>query len=312
MNRIKLAVILVAIGIGVANAKDASLATHFSGSTFLDCPKCPTMVVVPAGSYRMGSPAGEVGRHESEAPVREVTIAPFAIGRYEVTVAEFGRFVDETGYSAASSCHGESGHDEDLGWRTPGFDQSAQHPVVCVSWYGAQAYVEWLSRVTRKEYRLPSEREWEYAARAGTTAARQWGGYSVVPAESNSGQCRHANGSDPTLHEYRHSKGATAYFLPFAVSCRDEYAHTAPVGSFAANRWGLHDMLGNVWEWTESCLCIPPGGSGFCRYACGERALRGGSWSSPPGNLRFAHRTWGNTSDRAHYAGFRVARSLAP
>ena len=219
-------------------------AGPLAGEKFRDCPECPEMAVLPAGSYRMGSPSYEQGRQDDEGPVYEVTIgASFAIGVYEVTVAEFGRFVDETGYSAGSSCYVYEGtwvSRDGRNWRNPGFGQSGGHPVACVSWNDAQAYAAWLSRRTGEAYRLPSESEWEYAARAGTATSRYWG-------EGESGQCGHANGADASLKE-RHSDRQWT-----TASCRDGHAHTAPAGSFTANGWGLQDMLGNVWEWTEDC-----------------------------------------------------------
>ena len=277
------------------------------GDRFRDCPECPEMVVLPAGSYRMGSPSYEQGRGDDEGPVHEVTIgAPFALGMHEVTVADFGRFVDETGYSAGSKCWTyEAGKTEERtgrGWRNPGFEQSSGHPAACVSWNDAQAYAAWLSRRTGEAYRLPTESEWEYAARAGTATSRYWGG-------SESGQCRHANGADASLKS-RYS-GVTV------ASCRDGHAHTAPAGSFAANDWGLHDMLGNVWEWTEDCwngsyAGAPSDGSAWEYGDCSRRVLRGGSWVSRPSFLRAAYRYWGTTGIRNGSNGFRVARTLTP
>ncbi len=284
------------------------------GDRFRDCPECPEMVVVPAGSYQMGSPSDEQGRHRSEGPLHEVTIAaPFAIGRHEVTVAEFGRFVDETGYSAENWCQTFdrgwrflAGRD----WRSPGFGQSGRHPVTCVSWDDAQAYVAWLSAETEEEYRLPSESEWEYAARAGTATARYWG-------EGESGQCRHANGGDASLKE----RFSDLDWEGWAVaSCRDGHAHTAPVGSFGANGWGLHDMLGNVREWTEDCwnssyAGAPSDGSAWEYGNCSTRVLRGGDWATQGENLRTPNRWFATnfgTNYRIDIVGFRVARTLAP
>ena len=281
-------------------AADRAAQDPMVGDRFRDCPECPEMVVLPAGSYRMGSPSYEQGRHDNEGPVHEVTIAaPFAIGVYEVTVAEFRRFVDETGYSAGSSCWTY----EDRGWHSPGFGQSEQHPVTCVSWDDAQAYAAWLSQATGEEYRLPSESEWEYAARAATSTARPWG-------EGESGQCRHANGGDASIKErYSDWKWAVA-------SCRDGHVHTAPVGSFAANGWGLHDMLGNVREWTEDCwndsyAGAPSDGSVWEYGNCARRVLRGGSWDYSPSYLRAANRYGISTGFCVNFVGFRVARTLA-
>ncbi len=144
------------------------------GETFRDCAACPQMVVVPAGSYRPGSPSHEVGRYDDEGPVRQVTIEqPFAVGVYEVTVGDYEGFVGATGYAGGKSCstYEEEGWKERPGrtWRDPGFQQTERDPVVCVNWKDAQAYAEWLSGETGKRYRLLSEAEWEYVARAGTT-----------------------------------------------------------------------------------------------------------------------------------------------
>ena len=255
----------------------------------------------------MGSPFYEQGRTENEGPVHEVTIAvPFAIGVYEVTVAEFGRFVDQTGYSAENWCstfEGGVAARADRSWRSPGFGQGGRHPVVCVSWNDAQAYAAWVSLETGEEYRLPSESEWEYAARAGTATARYWG-------EGEAGQCRHANSGDASLKQ-RHSD----WLWPVA-SCRDGHVHTAPVGSFAANGWELHDVLGNVSEWTEDCWNggygnEPSDGSAWEYGDCERRVLRGGSWSDEPRLLRSADRSGYSTGNRVSDLGFRVARTLA-
>ena len=273
------------------------------GDRFHDCAECPEMVVLPAGTFRMGSPPSEQGRHEAEGPVHEVTIAaPFAIGRYEVTVAEFGRFVDETGHSERNSCWS---HEGTVDWRSPGFGQSGRHPVVCVSWNDAQSYAAWLSRETGEDYRLPSESEWEYAARAGIALARYWG-------EAEAGQCRHANGADATVKE-RYSD----WWRWPVVSCRDGHVHTAPVGTYAPNRWRLHDMLGNVWEWTGDCwnnnyTGAPVDGSAWESGYCDIRVKRGGSWSHVPRHLRAADRNGYETVKRNYYVGFRVARTIAP
>ena len=285
-------------------AADRAAQDPMVGDRFRDCPECPEMAVLPAGSYRMGSPSYEQGRQEDEGPAHEVTIAvPFAIGVYEVTVAEFGRFVDETGYSAGSSCFTYDGG-ADRGWRNPGFRQSGRHPVACVSWNDAQAYAAWLSRKTGEEYRLPNESEWEYAARASTRTARPWG-------EGESGQCRHANGADGKR------KGSLLELVTSLWACRDGHVHTAPVGSFAANGWGLHDMLGNVEEWTEDCYNrsyagAPSDGSVWEYGDCSARSLRGGSWISKPQYLRAADRSWLSSGGRGSAFGFRVARTLRP
>ena len=273
------------------------------GDRFRDCPECPEMVVVPAGSFLMGSPSHEQGRFDNEGPVHQVTIGlPFAVGVYEVTVAEFGRFVDATGHSTGNACHVWTGSNWEMrngfGWRNPGFGQGGSHPAVCVSWEDAQAYVAWLSRVAGERYRLPSESEWEYAARAGTRTARWWG-------EDESRQCTHANGADASAG------------LGWGVGCSDGHSRTAPVGSFRTNAWGLHDALGNVWEWTQDCWNsnyqgVPSNGRAWERGNCSNRVLRGGAWDDKPRNLRSALRVRNSTGLRFYLSGFRVARTLTP
>ena len=284
-----------------------------AGDRFLDCPECPEMVVLPAGSYRMGSPS------EWEGPVHDVTIvAPFAIARHEVTVVEFGRFVDSTKYSVGDRrCSTPELSKETLyvqveGWRKPGFDQSGRHPVTCVSWREAQAYVAWLSKETEEEYRLPSESEWEYAARAGSVTALYWG-------KSESDQCRYANSVDVSLKKRYEERYA---YWPWEEwerdgfpSCRDGYIQTSPVGSFAANDWGLHDMVGNVAEWVEDCwkksyVGAPSDGSAWKWNECNARTTRGGGWETP--SLAVTERLGYQPSSRTNYIGFRVARTLTP
>ena len=277
------------------------------GEPFRDCPDCPELVVVPSGSFMMGSPSHEELRVDEEGPVHQVRIGqPFAVGVYEVTVSEFGHFVDETGHSAGDSCYTSEGDEwesrEDRGWRNPGFGQGSAHPVVCMSWHDARAYVDWLSRRTGEHYRLLSESEWEYVARAGTRTARYWG-------EGESGQCGHANGVDTSAKRQ--------YSFLYAVSCDDGHVHAAPVGSYGTNAWGLHDVLGNVLEWTADCwndsyTGALSDGSAWESGDCSSRVLRGGSWGDEPRVLRSAFRYGGNSGTRYNGIGFRVARTLTP
>ena len=267
-----------------------------AGRRFRDCPACPDLVVVPAGSYPMGSPSGEAGRRHSEGPVHQAEIAEsFAVGVHEVTRAEYARFVQATGHKAGSSCRvrdGESGawvERPGASWLVPGFEQADGHPVVCVSWEDAQAYVRWLSAETGHAYRLPSEAEWEYAARAGTHTPRYW--------DAAAGSCGHANGAE--------------------ASCADGYVWTSPVGTFAGNGFGLHDVLGNAGEWVQDCwregyedtaADARAGESGDCS----RRVLRGGSWRDGPARLRAASRYGEAAAMRSSAVGFRVFRVLAP
>ena len=278
------------------------------GTVFRDCPACPEMVVVPVGSFTMGSPPNEQYRQNNEGPPHRVTITrPFAIGKYEVTRGEFARFVTATGHSAGNFCHTYEGgkwkHRSGRGWRNPGYGQTDRDPVVCVNWHDATTYVSWLSEKTGKRYRLLSEAEWEYAARAGTRASFPWG-------DDVSVQCSYANGAD-LAHKDRYGRN-------WAAPCRDGHVHTAPAGSFRANRFGLHDMPGNVWEWVEDCWHdnydgAPSDGRVWTAGGkCGLRVLRGGSWLFYPRNLRAAFRNREPAGYRFVNAGFRVARDRVP
>ena len=277
------------------------------GRVFRDCDTCPEMVVMPAGTFQMGSPESEEGRDDDEGPRHEVTLSsPFAMGRYEVTRGEYAAFASTTGRSSRGCLVlDRSGNwstdDDDASWRAPGFAQGDGHPVVCVSWEDAQAYVRWLSEETGNGYRLPSEAEWEYAARGGTTTSRYWG-------NGSSAQCDHANGADAL---------AKRVYLDWAVAfCDDGAVHTASVGSYGANAFGLFDMLGNVYEWTGDCwhdtyAGAPSDGSAWTRGGvCGRLVLRGGSWSEYPWNLRSASRVGLSTGTRDDDIGFRVSRTL--
>ena len=300
-------------------ARDPVEASRFApGASFRDCAHCPEMIAVPAGRFTMGSPPAEEGRGDDEGPRRIVDFpAPFAVGVHEVTRGEFARFAAATNratWDPSNPCVTWEirkypmliRNEEELAmgvgprWRDPGFIQSDGHPAVCVSWSDAHAYAAWLSQETGREYRLLSESEWEYAARAGTTAARYW-------RAGEAGQCRHANGADLSVHAE----------IRGAAECDDGYAYTSPVGSFGANAWGLHDVLGNVWEWTRDCAtggyAASPSGEGAANAGeCAERVLRGGSWYDGPETLRAANRYATRAGYRADFAGFRVARTIAP
>ena len=242
------------------------------GEVFRDCDDCPEMVVVPAGSFRMGCISGQ-GCFDDESPVHEVGVPSFALGRYEVLFEEYDRFVAATGRERP----------DDSGWGRGG------RPVIRVSWEDATAYADWLSAETGQRYRLPSESEWEYAARAGTTTRYSWGP-EVGQNRANCDGC----------------------------GSRWDNEQTAPAGSFAANAWGLHDMHGNVYEWVEDCwhdsyARAPADGSAWTLGGdCGLRVLRGGSWLTLPHVVRSAHRSWLAVGHRDALVGFRLARTLTP
>ena len=267
------------------NAKDDGGKTPLSfmefmwqaGRVFQDCAECPEMVMVPAGDYWMGSPAGEAGRYEDEGPRHRVRIGEaFAVGKYEVTFEEWDACVAEGG------CGGYRPDDE--GWGRE------DRPVVNVRWGDAKAYVSWLSGRTGKEYRLLSEGEWEYVARAGTETRYTWGD----DEGNNRANCD-------------------------GCGSRWDDRKTAPVGSFGANGFGLHDVHGNVWEWVEDCWHgnyegAPTDGSAWTSGGnCGWRVLRGGSWFNGSRYLRSAVRSRYSTVNRdSDYVGFRIARTLTP
>jgi formylglycine-generating enzyme required for sulfatase activity len=236
------------------------------GETFRDCPDCSEMVVVPEGEFKMGSSETDI-----EKPEHRVVIAnPFAIGRREVSFAEWDACV------AAGGCKYVPG---DHGWGR------ANRPVIDVSWDDAKAFVTWLAGKTGKKYRLPSEAEWEYAARAGTTSPFWWG----RPPGPNHANCEECGGSP--LHQ------------------------TTVTGSFRPNGFGLYDVAGNAAEWVEDCWNenyrgAPTDGSAWTTAQCGQRVLRGGSFASKAIFVRSASRFHYDQDVRYYANGFRVARDL--
>jgi len=234
------------------------------------------MIVVPPGEFMMGSPINEKDRRPNEGPQHLVTIdRPFAVSIYDVT------FDDWEACVSVGGCPREGGAN-DHGWG------KGDQPVINVNWEDAQKYVAWLSRMTGKEYRLLSEAEWEYAARAGTTTAFYWGD-ELDKQNANCHRC-----------ENRWSK-----------------ERTSPVGSFDPNPWGLFDMAGNVWQWVTDCdnadyNGAPIDGNAWTTGDCEKRIVRGASWYYYPVDPRSAYRYADNKDDRNYNTGFRVARTLAP
>jgi formylglycine-generating enzyme required for sulfatase activity len=265
---------------------------------FNDCPSCPKMVRLPAGSFQMGSPEGELGRDRDESPLTRVNVAAFSLGRTEVSRANWQEFERDSGHRALSGCLSWEGDgyvlSAHLGWRFPGFAQQDDHPVVCVSWQDAQAYVRWLSQKTGHLYRLPYEHEWEYAARAGTSSAYPW---------SNAEVCAHANGADASLGR-RHPEWP-------AEKCNDGHTFTAPVGSYAPNPWGLYDMQGNAMEWVQDCWTpqVTSNVQDQGPLNCRSRVIRGGSWDLKAAFLRSASRGKSSEANRGTGTGFRVVRA---
>jgi len=280
----------LAAGLTLCMTVTATLANEpfKPGDVFHDCDQCPEMVVIPPGEYGFGSPPDEFGSPYNEGYVLDVRFtAPFAIAKYEVSFDEWDQCV-QAGYCRQAD-------DDGMG--------RGRHPVVNVSWQDASNFARWLTVRTGRPYRLPSEQEWEYSAQAGAPRARFFG----ISREQT---CIYGNVYDITAHQV-HDFGWS--WLP----CEDGYADTAPVGSFKANAFGVHDMLGNVWEWVQDCLNpnwrfsrAPMDGSAFVDGDCSQHAYRGGSWlSNQPYYLRTGDR-YKFSGARNNDLGFRVARSL--
>ena len=276
----------------------------------------PEMVVIPSGEFRMGCLNDGGDCDDDEKPAHDVRIGrSFGLGRYEVTVGEFRRFVEATGYrteaerDADQGCRtrefsdpGRDGWDWTSGrsWRNLEYTVEERQPVVCVSWNDARAYAAWLSEATGEAYRMASESEWEYAARAGTATRYHFG-------DGAERLCEYGNVADTT----RLPNGNR---WANRVECSDGAVYPVPVGSFAANGWGLHDMHGNVYEWVEDCWHDNYRGASADGTAwtsggdCSRRVLRGGSWGSGPRILRAANRGR-DDGGRGSNVGFRVART---
>ncbi|MDH3596731.1 MAG: SUMF1/EgtB/PvdO family nonheme iron enzyme [Rhodospirillales bacterium] len=261
-----------------------------TGQTFKDCPVCPEMVVIPSGSFMMGSPKNEPDKDErldtNEEPRHRVTMGyKFALSRYEVSFEQWDTCVKEGACPSIA----------DEGWGR------GKRPVMNVSWWEVQKYVAWLSQKTGKIYRLPSEAEWEYAARAGTQTSRFWGDDSIRA-------CKYANVNDLS--------SAYRYVPSDPHQCRDGYPYTAPVGSFVPNKFGLYDMLGNVSEWVEDTYhssYIGAPNDGVAWEGSFGAVWRGGAWNSVPSVARSASRGRDDAigkSFKYNSIGFRVARTL--
>ncbi len=252
------------------------------GEFFKDCPECPEMVMVPSGTFIMGSPEDEVDRLDYENPQHAVTFSkPFAVGRFAVTFAEWDACVADGG------CGGHRPSDQ--GWGR------GKRPVVNANWDDAKAYVQWLSKKTGKPYRLLSESEREYAARAGTGTAFWWGSAITSENANYDGSYIYAGGGERGVYRRK----------------------TMPADSFKPNPWGLYQVHGNVWEWAEDCRHLsydgaPADGSPWISGDCAAHVLRGGSWADDPVDLRAANRVNNYPIHRSNKCGFRVARAVAP
>jgi formylglycine-generating enzyme required for sulfatase activity len=286
------------------------------GQAFRDCSECPDMVAVPAGEFMMGSPPDEEGHRQEEEPQHKVTVArPFAIGQFEISRKEFHaclsegrcsaprspeqterkqasrRLLDALGVDSQAADIIEQGARRDAQRALTNIPRD--HPASGITWSQAQDYVHWLSEKTGKHYRLPTEAEWEYAARAGTITPFWWGA-DITPDHAQ------YDASRP------YGKGRTG----------DAATGVVAVNHFAANPWGLHNVHGNVSEWVEDCFVptyegAPSDGSARSTENCEKRVLRGGQWDDAPEHVRSAYRSFFTANGSYGGIGFRVVRDLA-
>lgn len=301
----------------IAAVVATSVSAQMPGEILQDCEDCPRVVIIPAGKFTMGTPVGayEVDEESGEGPPIRITITkPYAIGETEVTIRQFKAFVKATGYDAGTGCDviRDGGFkDPEANWRKPVQPKRAKdnHPVACIDFAASVAYADWLTEVTGHRYRLPSESEWEYAARAGTTAPRPWGANNSFEGVSLSLTCEYANAYD--------GESQKDYTFPWPYArCNDGFADVAPVASFAPSAYGLYDMMGNLWERVQDCYTASYWGRPQDETAwewvggCERRVVRGGGWYSRPTNVRPARRASGSMEGRGNDLGFRVVRDL--
>jgi len=311
-------IFIALLGIALSSCATQEAAPQ---AEFSDCGNCPTMRALPAGSFLMGTAEADrlidprTGKPATnDGPQHRVDItAPFAIGKYEVTVGEFAEFVAATNYETVDRCMefskpGSFTISKTTDWGNTGFAQSPDQPVVCVSWFDAAAYAQWLAELTGRPYRLPTEAEWEYAARAGATTPYFWG-------DDESVACDFANvrstGAD-TISK----RQVEADKLGFP--CDDGAVHSSPVGSYKPNNFGLYDVQGNAWEWVADCnhkdyTGAPTDGSAWLEEAgkeCRFGIIRGGSFLNLVERSSVTVRAGRPRSGGATNMGFRVALSL--
>jgi formylglycine-generating enzyme required for sulfatase activity len=281
-----------------------------------DCPECPVLALVPPGSFDMGTmpDAAEMDASTGETPPVHIQLSrPFFVGAHEVTVGEFRRFVEDTRYEPPSGCLVRMGNqwvmDRDRSWRDPGFAQppADDDPVVCVDWEDARAYAAWLAAKSGLNYRLPSEAEWEYVARGGTSFPRFFSAGDSDEQSAVSLACDYANVYD--------ASAVGEYQLPWPnANCSDGYAAVSPVGRFKPNAFGAYDVIGNVREWLQDCYTAsyrgrPQDGRAWTwQGGCERKVVRGGSWASRPLDARAAARDAAAPDLRQSDLGFRVAR----
>lgn len=265
--------------------RQTAVNKYAPGATFQDCSSCPLMAVLPTGSFVMGSATKSSGAAKWEMPEHAVTMTrAFAIGWFELTVREWQQCVDAKVCPAAKP--------------GPVSGTPARAPVVNVNWRDALTYTGWLAERTGRTYRLPTEAEWEYALRAGTTTSRYWG-------DDRRGQCEHANGAD--ISGVKRDRTLPAGAEP----CDDGFSALAPTGSLKPNAFNLYDMAGNAWEWVLDCWTdnyakASANGAAADEPNCKRRVIRGGSWKTKPESLRSANRGLSPEEFRGEDLGFRV------
>lgn len=273
-------------------------------SLFRDCADvCPEMVVLPPGRFTMGMP-GATPSGDENAHVVDIRYA-LAVSRHDVTREQYQRFVDETGRTDVGGCFtvtsGGKVLESNGSWKDPGFAQTPNDPAVCINWADVRDYAKWLSERTGQRYRLLSEAEWEYAATSGGRDR------PAPPADASA--CKALNAADQDYSRRFPDDAAVNR------SCADGYVFTSPVGAFARNRFGLDDMLGNVWQWTADCYArTPPDatyqGAAWNSPDCVQRVVRGGSWVDTPQKIRASRRVPSGLGERFPMNGFRMARLM--
>ncbi len=315
-TRIRFAVRRRRLPLAFALSLLAACAPETTGE-FRDCERCPAMVELPGGLFLMGTAEADrlidprTGKPaKNDHPQHEVTVPSFAIGKFEVTVEEYRAFVAATGHRSTGGCMEFSTPNSfttttDVDWDAPGFEQAADAPVGCVSFFDALAYADWLSELTGEPYRLPTEAEWEYAARAGATTPYYWGDDPMLA-------CEYANVRSPGADaiSVRQAEADRANGFP----CDDGIVHSAPVGSFKPNAFGLHDMQGNAWEWVADCIHkdyrgAPADGSAWLDDTpCQFGVIRSGSFLNLVERSSATVRAGRPRSGRATNMGFRIAK----
>lgn len=290
--------IAVSISVGLLQAQTPKPAT----------PKlAPGFLLIPGGTFQMGSADDEAGRDPDEGPVHQVAVRTFALGRTEVTRGEFASFVAATGYLtddelSSVGCRPKPQSGPARSWRSPGYDQTDEHPVVCVSRADAQRYAAWLGKRVGATLRLPTEAEMEFALRAGGQTSHPWGSDGTIA-------CKYGNIGDANFRKF--SPGTVN-----AGTCDDGYTFTAPVGRFEPNKYGLLDLSGNVWKWTLDCYHpnfdgAPTDGSAWTAGACEAGVARGASFDDGPRFQRSANRVRAGLGQGAWVFGFRLVQEVS-